>query len=192
MTGRRFLRLLGVVTVGILVAVSLLNVLMPSWWARVLYPLDYRSQIRKYSNLNHLDPYTVAAVISVESGFDPRSHSSAGARGLMQLLPDTGRWVAENLREDSYDPDRLYDPDTNIRYGTWYLRHLTKRYDSTVFALAAYNGGGANMDKWLRGKEARPERDVVSKIPFKETREFVGRVDKAKAMYEKLYPSAFK
>jgi len=187
----RILRLLVLLAAAAVVGILVVNHFMPPWWERLLYPLDYREQIKKYAVRNRLDPYEVTAVISVESGFDPRSESRAGARGLMQLLPDTGRWIAENLGEE-YDAERLYEPETNIRYGSWYLRKLTQRYESTVFALAAYNGGGTNMDKWLRGKEGSSEREVIARIPFKETREFVRRVENAETRYRRLYPDAFK
>ncbi len=187
----RISRLLALLAIIGVVVVGLLNHFMPSWWERMLYPLKYRAEIGKYAGRNRLDPYLIAAVISVESGFDARSNSNAGARGLMQLLPGTARDVAANLHDSDFSPDSLYDPDTNIRYGTWYLAKLTKRYDSTVFALAAYNGGGTNMDKWLRGKETSSERDVIAKIPFKETREFVSRVTRTKEVYRRLYPDAF-
>jgi len=180
-------RLIIVLAIAALAVLALLTALAPDWWMRLLYRIEYREEIARYSRENHLDPYLVAAVIQVESGFDPHSRSQAGAVGLMQLLPDTGREVAERLKDD-YDPERLTDPETNIRYGTWYLGHLTKRYESTVFALAAYNGGGANMDQWRRGSEGKPDRWVIDRIPFKETREFVGRVIKTRDTYRRLYP----
>lgn len=164
----------------------------PVWWQRLVYPLEYESHIAKYSRVNRLDPYTVAAVIYVESGFNPRSTSSAGARGLMQLLPGTAAWAAETLGDSNFHADQLDDPRTNIRYGTWYLHKLLERYDSAAFALAAYNGGGGNMDRWLKGKETKTEHDVIADIPFRETRDFVARVERTEAIYRRLYPNAFK
>lgn len=193
MPGRRAILRTAVLLVVIMLAgLVAINAWSPLWWQRLLYPLRYQEQIDRYARVNRLDPYTVTAVIYVESGFDPRSTSSAGARGLMQLLPGTAKEAAERLGDSNFDKAKLEDPATNIRYGTWYLRHLRDRYGSTAFALAAYNGGGANMDRWLRNTQGRSESEVIAKIPFRETREFVGRVKKTERTYRRLYPEAFK
>jgi len=179
------------VAVALIAAIGLLSLWSPAWWERLVYPLTYRNEIARYSTANDLDPYLVASVIYVESGFNPGSKSQAGARGLMQLLPDTAKEAAEQLGEDDFSVGRLEDPATNIRYGTWYLKYLIKRYSSVSFALAAYNGGGTNMDKWMKGKDGLSERQVIAAIPFRETREFVGRVRNTERTYRRLYPDAF-
>jgi len=181
------------VFVALMVAtVGVLSLWSPDWWQRLIYPLEYRATIADSAGRNRIDPYLVAAVIYVESGFDPASRSRAGARGLMQLLPSTAREAAQQLGDTDFNVDQLDDPQVNVRYGTWYLRQLVRKYHSTTFALAAYNGGGGNMDKWLRGRQADRERDVIADIPFRETREFVARVQKTEDVYRRLYPKAFK
>lgn len=192
MTRRTVFRAVALVAAALIAAVGLLSLWSPAWWERLVYPLTYRTEISRYSSENDLDPYLVAAVIYVESGFNPGSRSPAGARGLMQLLPDTAREAAEQLGDDDFSVARLDDPATNIRYGTWYLKYLTKRYKSVSFALAAYNGGGTNMDKWMKGKGDLSERQVIAAIPFRETREFVGRVRSTERTYRRLYPEVFR
>ena len=162
---------------------------MPSWYARLWYPLEYEDAIRAEAARNRLDPALVAAVINTESGFVPDSRSSQGAVGLMQLLPETAAFVASEPDRPSPSPERLEDPAVNIAYGSRYLRYLVDRYGTVPLALAAYNGGETNLADWLdeasrRGKALKVPRD----IPFSETREFVSRVLDAAPIYRRAYP----
>ena len=101
----------------------------PGWWVRLWYPLDYREVVVGNARLYHLDPALVAAVIYEESRFDSTARSDAGAVGLMQLLPDTARGIALHTGGANFDPATdLLDPDLNVRYGCWYLRHLRQKY----------------------------------------------------------------
>jgi len=111
--------------------------------------------------------------------------------GLMQIMPDTGGWIAEKLGEDAYDEAWLTRPETNIRYGCWYLRYLLNRYDEHLGkALAAYNAGGTNVDKWIKNPEIQPDPQVFSieRIPFAETKNYVQKVQHAYAQYQCIYP----
>src|SRR5437762_4624674 len=97
----------------------------PAWWVRLWYPLDYAPVVSGNARLYHLDPALVAAVIYEESQFDPKARSAAGAVGLMQLLPDTARGIAQHTGGTKFNPATdLLDPDLNVRYGCWYLSHL--------------------------------------------------------------------
>lgn len=192
MSARSVFRGVATAVVLLIIAFGVVSIWSPAWWQRIIYPLVYRAEIERYSAVNDLDPYLVTAVIYVESGFNPQSRSRAGARGLMQLIPSTAKEAAEQLGEKDFEVEMLDDPKTNIRYGTWYLRHLLERYGSVSFALAAYNGGGSNMDRWLKGNDDKSERQVVEAIPFRETREFVGRVRMTEKIYRRLYPGSFK
>ncbi|MGD9694768.1 MAG: lytic transglycosylase domain-containing protein [Thermoleophilia bacterium] len=162
---------------------------MPGWYARLWYPLEYEQTIRQEAVRNDLDPALVAAVIDTESGFVPDSRSPQGAVGLMQLLPDTARYVAGRPDRPSPSPDRLDDPDVNIAYGTAYLRHLLDRFGGDLgLALAAYNGGEANVEEWVdraraRGRVLRVPQDV----PFPETRAFVEKVQRERDIYARAY-----
>jgi len=155
--------------------------------ARLFYPFHYREQIHSSAAAHNLDPLLVAAVIYIESGFRPHAESSRGARGLMQVMPTTAEWVAERSGM-AYAPEMLLDPAYNIEIGCWYLADLLKLFDGNiVVALAAYNGGRAEVGRWLEqgiwdGSESRLEQ-----IPFSETRHFVRRVLETYAKYQEIY-----
>jgi soluble lytic murein transglycosylase len=120
----------------------------------------------------------VAAVIYRESKFDPDAESSSGAIGLMQLLPDTAMGIATFTEGTGFEVDDLYDPEINVRYGSFYLRRLLRKYGDERLALAAYNAGQANVDEWIsEGGEVR----------FAETREYVDDVLEARDIYARVY-----
>ena len=127
-----------------------------------------------------LDPQLVAAVIYQESKFDADAVSEAGAVGLMQLLPGTGQGIADRTGGNYWKPDDLLNPELNIRYGSWYLRHLLDKYGDEELALAAYNAGQSNVDRW---------REEGVGIQFAETRHYVDRVQELKAIYARAYRS---
>jgi len=152
-----------------------------------LYPLKYEEAISQWSQAYRLDPYLVAAVIRAESHFRPDATSSEGARGLMQVMPETGRWAAEQLGLP-YEPDYLYNPDYNIRIGCWYLATLLEGFEGDVVtSLAAYNGGLTNVRKWLDENRWTGERHTLEQIPFPETRHYVAEVLKNQQRYQWLY-----
>ena len=160
----------------------------PDWWVRLRHPLDYRAEVVGNARLYHLDPALVAAVIYEESRFRADTVSSAGAIGLMQLLPSTARGIAVHTGGHRFRiPQDLYVPDLNIRYGCWYLAHLQSKYaghpDSGDLALAAYNAGQANVDKWI----ARTPPGQAVKIPFAATRDYVAGVRGTEALYRRAY-----
>jgi soluble lytic murein transglycosylase len=161
---------------------------MPAWYARLWHPLHYAAAIREESARNGLDPALVAAVIDVESGFVPDSRSPQGAVGLMQVLPGTARFVAGLPRRPSPSPARLEEPEVNIAYGTRYLAYLLERHGDVPLALAAYNGGESNVDRWraAAAAEGRVLR-VPEDVPFAETRAFVGRVLDERRVYRRAY-----
>jgi len=140
----------------------------PDWYLRTRYPLEYEQVIHAYSAERHLDPTLVAAVIYAESRFDPNVRSDAGAVGLMQILPETGKFIARSTGGTGFVEADLRDPDINVRYGTWLLDNLRARYDGDLAtALAAYHAGPANVDEWRR---------AGSGIQFPETRAYeIGR-----------------
>ena len=151
----------------------------PSWYARLRYPLEYEHIVRGHARQYDLDPALLAAVIYRESKFDPDARSSSGAIGLMQLLPDTAQGIAQLTGGSRFEVDDLYEPEINVRYGSFYLRRLLLKYDDERLALAAYNAGQANVDEWIaEGEEG---------IPFPETREFVDNVLEAREVYARAY-----
>ena len=161
---------------------------MPSWYARLWYPLEYEDAIRSEAARYDLDPALVAAVINTESGFVPDSRSSAGAVGLMQVLPETAEFIAAEPNRPSPPPDELEDPAVNIAYGSRYLRYLIDRYGTVPLALAAYNGGETNLTEWVdRAARNGQALEIPEDIPFSETRAFVTRVLDATPIYRRSY-----
>ena len=155
---------------------------------RYSYPTRYRDEVEKWSREYGVDRFLVYAVIRVESRFDPRACSPVGALGLMQIMPDTGRWVASKIGIP-FEESMLLDPSTNIRLGVFYLRLLLDEFDGHVLAaLAAYNGGMHNVKRWTSNRDYRSITPET--IPFTETRAFVARVLMAKRIYEFLYGGA--
>jgi soluble lytic murein transglycosylase len=151
-------------------------------------PLRHEDVIREQAREKDLDPSLIAGVIYAESKFSD-STSSAGALGLMQLLPSTAHFIADRSGGTAFTTEDLSTPEINIAYGSWYLRYLLDRYDGDeVLALAAYNGGMGNVDRWVADARARGERLDVADIPFPETRAYVGRVLDARRDYRRTYP----
>ena len=151
----------------------------PTWYERLRYPLRYEEFIAGHSDNYGLEPQLLAAVIYQESKFDASARSSSGAVGLMQLLPETGQGIADRTGGDEWRPEDLLEPELNIRYGSWYLRHLLDKYGDEELALAAYNAGQGAVDGWrARGVE----------IQFPETRHYVQRVQELKRIYADAYP----
>ena len=152
----------------------------PTWYQRARYPLRYEELVTGHAANYRLEPQLVAAVIYQESKFDPDARSSSGAVGLMQLLPETGQGIADRTGGRAWQPDDLLDPELNVRYGSWYLRHLLDKYGDERLALAAYNAGPTNVDRW--------RADGVG-IQFDETRHYVERVQELKRVYAEAYAS---
>jgi soluble lytic murein transglycosylase len=150
-------------------------------------PLAHQDAIRAQAHDKQLDPSLIAGVIYAESKFAD-STSSAGALGLMQLLPSTAHFIADRSGGTAFTTEDLSTPDVNIAYGSWYLRYLLDRYDGNeVLTLAAYNGGMGNVDRWVAEARARGERLEVADIPFPETRAYVERVLDARRDYRRTY-----
>lgn len=155
---------------------------------KFVYPLQYDYLVRQYAYEDKVDPALVASVILVESKFDERAASQPGAHGLMQVMPDTAQWIADEMGMTGYTPDKLNDVRTNIRLGTWYLAYLLKEYDGNqVLALAAYNAGRGHVDSWIRKYGWKKDFQEIEKIPFSETREYVKIVLLNEKHYKQLY-----
>jgi soluble lytic murein transglycosylase len=150
-------------------------------------PLADQDIIREQAADKHLDPALIAAVIYAETKFDPRP-SSAGAEGLMQILPQTAEFLARRSGATTFTTADLATPEVNIAYGSYYLRYLLDHYHgNTTLALAAYNGGEANVDRWDASAHAQGHDLAVSEIPFPETRAYVEKVLRAQRDYRHTY-----
>ncbi len=157
---------------------------------RAQHPLEYADLIVRYANEQQIDPALVSAVILCESSFDPQAESHLGARGLMQLMEDTAGWVAHKLDEDGegYSFDLLYSPETNIRFGTWYLGYLSRRFDGDATkVVCAYHAGQGNVDAWLKNPEYSSDGVTLDVIPTQDTATYASRVLRARDVYRKYY-----
>jgi soluble lytic murein transglycosylase len=150
----------------------------PKWLDRIRYPLRYEQIVRGHAKNYDLDAALLAAVIYQESKFRADAKSSSGAIGLMQLRPDTAEGIAIRTGGARFRVSDLYNPEINVRYGSWYLRHLLDKYGDEKDALAAYNAGQRNVDEW---------RAEGKGIQFSETREYVDRVEHLKGVYRDAY-----
>lgn len=162
---------------GLIVVLAIFIFLSNSdWFWDMISPIFYKELIYKYSETYELDPLLASAVIKVESNFQPYAKSSRGAMGLMQIMPETGKEMARKLKIKPFAVSDLNNPEINLRIGLYYLAHLKKQFNGDVYlTLAAYNGGSANVQKWLAEKKI--DRDgVVDQIPFEETKGFVQKV----------------
>jgi soluble lytic murein transglycosylase len=150
-------------------------------------PLAHEDIIRQQASAKELDPSLLAAVIYAESRFRDAT-SSAGARGLMQITPETARYIADLSGGTTFEQGDLSTPQINISYGAFYMRYLLKRYGgNTVLALAAYNGGEGNVDRWIVEASVSRRAFVIAEISFPETREYVTRVLDARQRYREEY-----
>jgi soluble lytic murein transglycosylase len=151
-------------------------------------PLRHEDIIRQQAQEKRIDPALLAGVIYAESHFIDDRTSSAGAVGLMQLTPETARYIARRSGGTTFRVEDLGTPQVNISYGAWLLRYLLERYGGNeAFALAAYNAGEGNVDRWIDAARRRGEALEVEAIPFPETRAYVGRVLDARGDYRDAY-----
>jgi soluble lytic murein transglycosylase len=183
---RRITGLLGVAVLAAVIGVVVVPRL-PDAVRELTLPLHHEDIIRQQSTAKQLDPSLLAAVIYAESHFrDQTSH--AGARGLMQITPATARYIAKLSGGTTFEQGDLATPQINISYGAYYLRYLLDRYgENKVLALAAYNGGEGNVDRWITQATTSKRAFTVDQIPFAETRHYVQRVIDAQKDYRDKY-----
>ena len=154
----------------------------------VTLPLRHDDVIRQQAADKGLDAALIAGVIYAESRFRDQT-SPAGAKGLMQITPETARFIARRSGGTAFELRDLATPQINIAYGSYYLNYLLGRYEGEELpALAAYNAGGSNVDAWIARERAAGRTLTADRIPFPETRQYVGRVLDARAQYRERYP----
>lgn len=168
-------------------AVILLIISNKGFW-RFIYPFPYQDIVTKEALANGIDPYLIAALIHTESKFSAGAESGRGARGIMQIMPETGKWAAAQMGMENFDEDLLFDPASNIKIGAWYLADLHREFNGNRnIALAAYNAGRGNVKQWLERNVWDGEIATVDRIPFPETRNYVVTVMKSYKMYKFIY-----
>ena len=171
-----------------LAALAFLGARGPDWFQKQYHPLAYEREIEASALRHRINPYLISAVVNAESGFDPQTISSAGAVGLMQVMPATARDLLRRgmVSKSTVEGKDLSDPAANIEYGAAYLRYLVDRYHEVETVLAAYNAGLRHADEW-----SEEGGDIREAIEFPETKAYVLKVVRARERYERLYPGAF-
>ncbi len=177
---KRTKTIIGIVAIVLVVLSIAIYFLFPKIWGSIVYPLKYEEYIIKYAKEYDLDPAYLSAVLYSESKFNPDAVSRAGARGLMQVMPSTGKFIAERFGNYNFSVNDLHDPETSIKYGAWYLRDLLNRYNNDEeVALAGYNGGPGVANRYVVSRSH-------SVIP-RETSGYLKTVMNAKEKYKELY-----
>lgn len=169
---------LGIIAIVIAFSLSCIN--------GYFYPMKFEHDISLNAQEFAVNPALVASVANVESGFRENVRSNKGAVGIMQLLPSTASWLAQNLGE-GYSENMLYNPSYNIRLGTFYLSYLLNIFEDENSAICAYNAGQAKVRSWLENEEYSSDRITLNKIPFSETENYLNKVTKNYHHYEKRY-----
>lgn len=177
-------KVIGYILLAILLAIVLSYGIIAYQTSRT--KINYQDQITETSENFNIDPLLTASIVKVESDFDNDAQSHQGAQGLMQLLDDTARHSAEVIGMDYY-PEKLNDIDYNLKLGVGYYNYLIKYYNNQKLALAAYNGGVGNIDKWINDGILDKENPDISKIPFEETRQYVTKVESTYDVYKTFY-----
>jgi soluble lytic murein transglycosylase len=176
-------RLISIFAVLLLVLLGFFSV----QYVHYRYPLEYKELIAQYSAEYGVDEYLVMSMINAESRYKENAASSQGALGLMQITEPTAAWIAKTMGDKDFDVEELYDPETNIKMGTWYIGNLKKAFGDDELALAAYNAGRGNVSAWLQDPEISPDGTSLDKIPFKETEKYIKKVIEDIKIYKLLY-----
>lgn len=151
-----------------------------------IYPKDYRQYVRRYSIEYNVDELLIYSIIKVESNFKENATSNSDAKGLMQLMENTAFEMCDKL-EENIKKQEIYNPQINIKIGTYYFSTLLKKYNNVGLALAAYNAGMGRVDEWLEKRIIKLDGSDLENIPYKETNMYVRRVLNSYEMYKELY-----
>src|SRR6476661_4073999 len=185
---RRRIGLLALVAIAAAIAAAVVLPNVHKAVDAIRLPLRHEDIIRQQADQKGIDPALIAGVIYAESHFRDGQVSAAGAQGLMQLTPATARYIAHKSGGTQFVVDDLGTPQVNIAYGAYYLRYLLRRYDGNVdFALAAYNAGEGNVDRWIADAKAHERALTITAIPYSETRAYVQRVLTVRGQYRRSY-----
>jgi len=159
-------------------------------WVTFFYPLPHREYVFNYANQFRVDPYLVFAIIRAESEFKTQAQSARGARGLMQIMPETARWISEQMNRTDFEEEELDNPQVNIEMGCWYIADLIQEFGGRLpLAVAAYNAGRGNVRKWLVEGIWDGRKETVDDIPFAETKRYVKVVLTDYEIYRTIYSS---
>jgi len=152
------------------------------------HPIEYSNFVEHYANEYNIDKFLIYAIIKTESGFDSMAESNMGARGLMQIMPDTFEWIQWKwFSDDGLTYDDMYTPEFNIRYGARLISYHLNYYENIDNSIAAYHAGDGDVDRWLKDNTLSKDGKTLDNIPIAETQHYVNKVNKAYEIYTKLY-----
>ena len=154
---------------------------------KYVFPYKYSEYIDSFSEEYDIDPLLVLSVIKAESNFDKNAVSRRDAKGLMQIMDETGKWAAEEIGINYFLPNMLFDAELNIKIGCWYLAKLESEFTDLDLVIAAYNGGSGNVGKWLKDEQYSKDGKKLDYIPFPETKKYVDKVKINYNIYKYLY-----
>lgn len=177
------------IAVVLIIFIMLFGILkIQNFILKKIYKTNYSEYVYKYSQENDIDPLLTFAIIKAESNFNRNIKSKSGAIGLMQLMESTAIEQAEEVNEEIIVTESLYNPEINIKIGTKYYSKLMKKYNNNMLlALAAYNAGIGNVDKWLKEGIIKEDGSDIENIPFKETNNYVRKIVRDYKIYQNLY-----
>lgn len=157
-------------------------------WITLFYPQPHRAIVFNAAQHYDVDPYLVFSIIRAESGFRTNAQSAVGARGLMQIMPETAEWIAQQRGIKGFDPTDLHDPQTNIEFGCWYLGNLNKEFAGRLpMIVASYNAGRGRVREWAISGQWDGSDQHLEGIPYPETRQYVKNVLQNYQAYQAIY-----
>jgi soluble lytic murein transglycosylase len=182
-------RRLWLLIIALIIVICGMFMLQSKWFLRILYPWPYRTEITRVAGRFDVDPYLLVALVREESRFNADAESAAGARGLMQVMPETASGAAEQIGMPNFDESQLYQPEVNLLIGSWYLAQLfVDFHGNQVVGLAAYNAGRGNVQAWLATGQWMGTMEDINRVPFPETKLYLRAVMRDYDIYKYLYP----
>ena len=179
----KYMKKAGIISI-IFVTIAIVGIYLFLCLSYIFYPIKYKDTILLYSEEYNIESNLIASLINAESSFNADAISNKGAIGLMQLMPQTAKWLAEQL-DIEYTDEKLFDPEYNIRLGVYYLSYLSEKFRDTRTILCAYNAGEGVVRGWLKNSEYSSDGKTLDVIPYAETKAHVEKVEKGLKIYEK-------
>jgi len=170
-----------VIIILLILTIYFLNIVL----IKKIYKTDYSEIIEKYSQKYEVEKELIYAIIKTESNFDSNAVSTSNAKGLMQLMESTAKEIGTNYNINLTD-DNIFEPEINIEIGTIYISQLLEKYNNKELALAAYNAGYGNVDKWISQNIISSNGSDIENVPFKETNIYIRKVIRDYNIYKKI------
>lgn len=173
------------ITIAVITAIIILMITLNKQMIKIIYKKDYSEYISKYAKVYGVEENLIYAIIRAESNFNANAISHQNAQGLMQLMFSTAKDVASKI-EINLTEENILDPEININIGTKYISTLIDKYNCIEVALAAYNAGSGNVDKWIKNGIIKADGSDIENVPFKETNTYIRKIMRDYEIYKKL------